>query len=98
MAVGSLIWIWEIGTLAAFIVLTIAAWVRGWRWRACLPFGLVALASGTGGAMQELLDLPRLTPLHALAIFLPWDLIVIGVLAWMVAFPPVLPIQPDQPQ
>jgi hypothetical protein len=88
MALDSFIWIWEIATLVAFIVLTIAAWIRGWRWKACLPFGLVALASGMGGMFQELLVLARLTPLHALAIFLPWDLIVMGVLAWMVAFPP----------
>lgn len=96
MVLDSFIWIWEIGTLAAFIVLTIAAWVRGWHWKACLPFGLAALASGTGGALQELLDLPRLTPLHALVIFLPWDLIVIGILAWMVAFPPLQRTQRNQ--
>jgi hypothetical protein len=84
----TVIWMWEIGTLAAFIVLTIVAWVRGWGWRACLPFGLVALASSTGGVLQELWNLPPLTPLHALAIFLPWDMIIIGVLVWMVGFPP----------
>jgi hypothetical protein len=88
MVLDNFIWIWEIATLVAFIVLTIAAWIRGWGWKACLPFGLTALASGMGGMLQELLELPRLTPLHALAIFLPWDLIVMGVLAWMVAFPP----------
>ena len=74
--------------MVVIVVLTIAAWARGWGWKACLPFGLMALASGTGGMLQELLELPRLTPLQALAIFLPWDLILMGVLAWMVAFPP----------
>jgi hypothetical protein len=81
--------IWEIASLVAIVGLTIVAWIRGWGWKACFPFGLSALASGLGGFLQELLDLPRLSPLHATVLFLPWDLVVIGILAWMVAFPPV---------
>jgi hypothetical protein len=88
MSLNNLLLLWEIVSLVAFTGLTIAAWIRGWRWRACFPFGLAALASGTGGFLQEFLELPRLTPLHATVLFLPWDLVVIGVLAWMVAFPP----------
>ncbi|MBI4961689.1 MAG: hypothetical protein HY913_00280 [Desulfomonile tiedjei] len=88
MAFSNLLWIWEIVSLATFIGLTIIAWIRGWRWKACFPFGLAALASGVGGFLQEMMELPRLSPLQATVLFLPWDLVVIGILAWMVAFPP----------
>lgn len=94
MSLNNLLWLWEIVSLVAFTGLTIAAWVRGWRWRACFPFGLAALASGAGGFLQEFLELPRLTPLHATVLFLPWDLVVIGILAWMVAFPPASKQEP----
>jgi hypothetical protein len=89
MTTNTLVWIWEIASGAAFIVLTVVAWARGWGVKALLPAGLAVMASVAGGFLQEMLGLPRIEPFHAMILFMPWDLIVIGILAWMVSYPPV---------
>ncbi len=81
------------------IIFTVAAWRKGWRWRALLPLCLpvfVGLILGfsvgiSGGSSADLQDL--INDIQGFAIFL--DLVCLSALITMSARAPKQTVQPD---
>jgi hypothetical protein len=67
------------------IILTIAAWVRGWRGWALIPGVSVFLIGFMVGAMARAMGHSEIQTGQLTAILLPIELVSVGVLIWMAA-------------